>query len=142
MNYVPAYYKPLQTNGHALIYNGTVYLFDIIGRFTGVSSLLPMYSQGAMGVNVISILSSRTTLEIGLSIRNTFRSFTVIGCTSDVLQMAIFRDRKYIVSLSRSGKEGDIRYTQSLFIYRSDIDLSSVIKDIKSIVGFKLGERK
>lgn len=139
MNYVPAFYKRLP-EGHVVIYNGKAYVFDILGNFTKEDGLLTGYVRGAVQANVLSVLSTRDYLELGVSIGKVFRSFQILDCSDDILKMSLYQKKGFCVNVTRSGEANGIRYSQGLFVYSSSVDVLEIIKALREQLGFKLGE--
>lgn len=138
MECTAAYYQRCVPNGYKLIYNGAVYIFNSLGKFERTDILLPMHYNGAAQVNVLSVLSTINSLEIGVSVGKLFYSFTITGCEPEVLLMSIFNYGNLIVSLTRTGVHENINYSQSLFIYQCDVDIVAIVKHLRDALKFKL----
>lgn len=121
------YYKQLSGYSYVIINNGKSYLFD---RYANCikedAGLSPEYTNGAIKVVSLDILSSCDYIEIGASTDNTFKKYsTSLDFASILVKLQSIRG--YIALLKRNGVSDGIRYTQAFFIYNEDFNLNSVL---------------
>lgn len=138
MDSAVAFYQRCFPNGCKLIYNGKVYIFNGLGKFEREDILLPMHYNGSAQVNVLSVLSTVNSLELGVSVGRVFHGFTVRDCQVEMLLTSIFGYGKFINSLTRTGAQDGIKYSQGLFVYPCDVDVVAIVRHLKDALKFKL----
>lgn len=121
--------KMMRGNEVAIIADGKSYLFDLGGRCVSEDAgNLVSYMDGALDLPIVSVLTSPDYYELGVvwpgvagivRYKSSMDSLTLLG----TMQMV----HGFIKMLRRSGKQGDTRFNQIVFIYPEGYDLNGLL---------------
>lgn len=110
-----------------------VFKFDFRGKFLTSEQIFPSDLSGFVAVNVLSILSSKDSIEFCLetmsdkSIATTAKRVIKDGIPNLVptqVVISLMSVRDYIVALSRTGSVDGVPYIQTLLVYNQDVDIT------------------
>lgn len=130
------YFKGLPNYECCIITNGKSYIFDRSGTCKKEDAgLLPAYINGAIRVNILSIVCLNGRTEIAWDKPNgEFKKFE----TSDganIMMSKLMVKRGFSHFLKRNGSLDNngtsIRYTQMFFVYPKDYNIDSILIDLK-----------
>lgn len=100
--------------------DGVLYKFDIGGRFVSGNLPIAQYGSNLVDVNAVSLLSSSGKSDIAV-----FDSTGVTHVAGDAIgSMPKFvKAGGFIRMLTKTGVENNLRYTQTVFIYQTSVDV-------------------
>lgn len=113
-----------------IIDNQACYVFDAGGNcIEEGSGLIPMYSNGALPLPVVSILSDGDNVEIALFVDDVME---VLFNGSMPIMNAIMRVQgcgRFLRMLNRRGKHDGVSFNQTLFVYTEGSEVVDKLKE-------------
>lgn len=120
--------------GYHLIVNGRVYLFNIANRFVKEDEMKFEYLTNISDVNVISVLTTSDSIDVGLSVASVFKHFKVTGCSPIELSRMLMLRKEFITTLVREGEHKGIRYVQTLYVYQANVNIVQILTSVASSI--------
>lgn len=122
--------KMLRNNEVCVIDDGISYIFDMGGRLKKEDAGLMGYSDGAIELPAISLLSSNNYVEVCAFKRGQapikYKSVTDAMTCALKVQMT----GGFLRMLRRDGVSNGIRFNQLIFIYREDMNLDEILSKL------------
>lgn len=114
-----------------LIHNGFAREFDFMGNeIRSELPLLPNIVNGAVKVNVVSVLKSGvSSLEVGINESGVFRRFQASKSFTELLPL-LTGCGSYVGLLKRTGALGDLGFVQVIFVYPQIVSLLEIVKKV------------
>ena len=117
----------------AIIEDGSVYLFDLGGRFTmQMDSGVSKYMAGALSLPVLSVLSCNGKVEVGVGIGNSFKAYTT-NLDAMTCAMTIQMNKGFLKMLRRDGEKDGLKFNQMFFVYREGFDINKILTSIGAV---------
>ena len=131
--------KPVKFNhtigqGYRLIVDGRVYVFNIANRFVKEDDMTFEHLTNISDVNVISVLATSDSTDVGLSVAHVFKHFKVAGCSSLELSRMLMLRKGFITTLVRDGECKGIRYVQTLYVYQANVNIVQILNSVASSI--------
>ena len=111
--------KMLVGNEVAVISDRIAYIFDLGGRFKSEDTNFITYMDGAVDLPCISVLSSSGRVDVGISLRDTFRVAQTSLMSTEALRL-LMGAGGVLRMLMKSGVYDNITYNQMIFVFNSE----------------------
>lgn len=130
------YFCSAVPNGYRLIYNGAVYVFNMVGQFLRTEALNPINRIGAVQVNVLSLVrSTDKTFEVGVSVNNQFRVYEIQDYPLEDYLFYVQGLGGMVAILTRPLRAGALTISQNIFVYPNENNILGILNRINNSKG-------